>query len=324
MNMQQMPVHAKIKGFESKFRRVVQPHKPGAVVVSLDFNAQELRDIADDSQDPNMLACYVGENKKDMHSITAASIALSRLPDTMNPLMEKLKEHYDNDGDLVYWAFKEIEKVDEKLYGDYRSLGKKVNFTSEYGAMAEKLAMTLMVTEEEAQAFIDAREAAFHVATKWKESLIKQAREDGYIRTRLGAKRHLASMFDSFDRSISSKAERQAVNFRIQGSCAEQTKKAEGRMWRNGIFSGNEFDAVCYGPVHDEVVASVMLEDLFEFLPKMHKLMVEKYADMEVPVVSSIAFGPNFYDQIEIGTEATVEAIQAGIDKMRKLYPELV
>lgn len=322
-NMQQMPVHAKIKGFESKFRRVVRPHKPGAVILSLDFNAQELRDIADDSQDPNMLACYVGDNLKDMHSITAASIALGRMPEYMQPLIEKLREYYEDQDDLVYWAFKEIEKVDEKLYGDYRSLGKKVNFTTEYGAMAEKLAMTLMVTMEEAQAFIDAREAAFHVAAKWKEGLIKQAREDGYIRSRLGAKRHLGEMFDSFDRSISSKAERQAVNFRIQGSCAEQTKKAEGRMWREGIFASGEFDAVCIGPVHDEVVASVMLEDLLEFIPKMHKLMVAPYADMKVPVVSSIAFGPNFYDQIEIGTEPTREAIEAGVKKMQELYGEL-
>lgn len=322
-NMQQMPVHAKIKGFESAFRRVVQPHKPGAVVISLDFNAQELRAIADDSQDPNMLACYVGDNKKDMHSITGSSIALKKIPEKMNPLLEVLLDKYPDLADRVYYAFKELEKLEEKVYGDYRSLGKKVNFTTEYGAMAPKLAATLMVTEEEAQMFIDAREAAFSVAAEWKATkLVKYAREHGFVRTRLGAKRHLAEMFDSPDRYVASKADRQAVNFRVQGSCAEQTKLAEGRMWREGLFSGRKFDAVCYGPVHDEVVASVMLEDLEEFLPLMHAEMVKKYADMEVPVVSSIAFGPNFYDQIEIGEVPTVEAIRAGVAKMKDKFAE--
>lgn len=321
-NMQQLPVHAKIKGFESAFRRVVQPHKPGAVVVSLDFNAQELRSIADDSQDPNMLACYVGDNKKDMHSITGSSIAMNKMKEKMTPLVEALLEQYPVLADRVYYAFKKLEEIEEKLYGEYRSLGKKVNFTTEYGAMAPKLAATLMVSEEEAQMFIDAREAAFSVAAEWKATkLVKYAKEHGFVRTRLGAKRHLAEMLDSDDRLIASKAERQAVNFRIQGSCAEQTKLAEGRMWRAGLFTG-KYDAVCYGPVHDEVVSSCMLDCLEDFIIEKHALMVQKYADMEVPVVSSIAFGPNFYDQIEIGEVPTREAIRAGVAKMKEKYAE--
>lgn len=324
-NMQQMPVHAKIKGFESAFRRVVRPHKPGAVVISMDFNAQELRSIADDSQDPNMLACYVGDKKKDMHSITAAGIALKKIPEKMKPIVESLAAEYPEMADRVYYAFKSLETTDEKVYGDFRSLGKKVNFTTEYGAMAPKLAATLMVEEDEAQDFIDAREDAFSVAAKWKsEKLVQYAREHGFVRTRLGAKRHLAQMLDCGDRYIASKAERQAVNFRIQGSCAEQTKLAEGRMWRQGLFADGRFDAICYGPVHDEVVASVMLDQLEEFIPLMHAAMVEKYADMEVPVVSSISFGPNFYDQIEIGEQPTLEAIRAGVAKMLEKYGELV
>ena len=320
-NMQQLPVHAKIEGQASTFRRTVRPHKKGAVVVSMDFNAQELRSIADDSQDPNMLACYVGDDLKDMHSITAAGIMASKRADILEPLMEKLGDIADL-ADRRYKAFKLLEELDEKIYGEYRSLGKKVNFTTEYGAMAEKLAATLMITVDEAQMFIDAREAAFAVAAKWKaEVIIKQAHDDGFIRSRMGAKRHLAEMLDSRDRSVSSKAERQAVNFRIQGSCAEQTKLAEGRMWRQGLFNG-KFDAVCYGPVHDEVLASVMLEDLPEFLKAMHPLMVAKYSTMEVPVVSSISFGPNLYDQIEIGTEPTDEAIAKGIEKMHERFAE--
>ena len=134
----------------------------------------------------------------------------------------------------------------------------------------------------------------------------------------LGVRRHLAEALMSDDRFISSKAERQAVNFKIQSSSAEMTKLAEGRMWRQGLFS--KFDAVCYGPIHDEVVASVMISDLEEFLPLMHACMVAKYATMQVPIESSISFGPSFGEQIEIGIVPTAQAIQEGLVEMAEEF----
>ena len=320
-NMQQMPKHPKIEGYASEFRKVVRPHKRGAVVVSLDFNAQELRVIADDSKDPNMLACYVGESLRDMHSITGSSIIFEQAPDLIKEAYEKVADQYQSEADRKYYAFVSLGD-NNKTYKKYRSLGKKVNFTTEYGAMAPKLAATLMVSEPEAQLFIDARESAFAVAAEWKENgLKKQAHELGYVTTKMGAKRHLAPLLDSDDRSVSSKAERQAVNFRIQGSCAEMTKLAEGRLWRAGLFTG-KYDAVCYGPIHDEIVASVMLEDLIPFIKEFHELMVMPYADMRVPIVSSISFGPNFYNQLEIGNEPDEVAIRAGIKELFEKYAD--
>ena len=45
--MQQMPKHQKIEGQPARFREVMVPHKKNAVIVSMDFAAQELRVIAD-------------------------------------------------------------------------------------------------------------------------------------------------------------------------------------------------------------------------------------------------------------------------------------
>lgn len=327
-NMQQMSAHAKVKGYESDFRRNVVPHKRKAVIVAMDFNAQELRVIADDSKDPNMLACYVGEHKKDLHSITGAGIVWRKarhlLAEAIAELADEAKEKGWSEDDYRYYAFKRLEQTAPNVYGDYRKLGKQTNFASEYGAMAPKLSATLMVSESDAQLFIDAREEAFAVSSKWKSTVvIAQAREQGFVTTKLGAKRHLADLLDSPDRSLSSKAERQAVNFRIQGSCAEMTKLAEGRMWRAGLFTGR-FDAVCLGPIHDEVVASVALEDLAAFIPAMHACMVAPYADMEVPIVSSIDAGPNFYDSVSFGESADEESVKSGISKLMERFPELV
>ena len=71
-----------------------------------------------------------------------------------------------------------------------------------------------------------------------------------------------------------SKAERQAVNFKIQSSSAEMIKRAEGTMWREGLVF--KYDCVCYGSIHDEVVFSIMIEDLLPFLQDAHRAMVER------------------------------------------------
>ena len=323
-NMQQQPKHAKVEGYPARFREVVRPHRKGAVVVSMDFQAQELRVIADYSQDKNMLACYVGENKKDMHALTGLGILLKKNKQwSIDALMQLTPEQLQADiSEQQYQAFVAMEHgTDEqkKMYKLFRSLGKKVNFTTEYGAQAPKLAATMLVSEEEAQDYIDAREDAFPEAKEWKKAVVAEAREFGFVTTMMGARRHLAEALMSEDRFIASKAERQAVNFKIQSSSAEMTKLAEGRMWRKGLFVN--FDAVCYGPIHDEVVASVMIEDLEEFLPLMHECMVAKYANMQVPIESSISFGPSFGEQVEIGIAPTAQAIRDGLVEMVEEYP---
>lgn len=299
-NKQQMPKHAKIEGQDARFREVLVPHHPGAVIVSLDFAAQELRVIADYSRDPNMLDCFIGENKKDMHALTGAGIAQRLHPQTdwsYQVLMEALDGQHGKEA--------------KKIAKDARTLGKKTNFTTEYGAMAPKLAQTLMVEEAEAQAFIDAKESAFPVALKWKAEVVEEAKLKGFVRTMLGAVRHLRAALTGGDRWESSKAERQAVNFKIQGSSAEMTKLAEGRMWKAGL--AYKYDAVCIGPIHDEVVWSVTITDLLAFLPEMHACMVAPYSTMTVPIESSISFGVDFYNQIEIGDKPTAEAITNGL-----------
>lgn len=303
-NVQQQPKHPKIEGHASRFRETIVPHHKQAVIVSLDFDGQELRVIADYSKDPNMVACYVGDNKKGLHELTGLSI-YNRTHTHMS-YEEYIAVLHDDKHEL----FKEAKES--------RVLGKKTNFTSEYGAMAPKLAQTLMVSESDAQLYLDARESTFHVAAKWKLSVVAEAREKGYVTTKLGARRHLAEALFGNDRWISSKAERQAVNFKIQSSSAEMTKLAEGRMFKAGLTT--KYDCQYIGPIHDEAVWSVAISDLFEFLVDMHTCMVAKYADMEIPIETGISFGPNFYQQIEIGTQPTLEAVQAGVEKLVEKY----
>lgn len=307
-NDQQLPKHPKATGEAARFREVYVPHKKGAVVVSLDFNSQELRVIADYSQDENMLSCYVGENLKDMHALTALGIIKRREPAAADWSYEDFKAALEGE-----------RKGDMKVY---RALGKKTNFTTEYGAMAPKLAQTLLVSEDEAQSYIDAKLEAFPQVQVWKDGVQEYAAANGYVTTMMGARRHLAEALESDDGYERSKAERQAVNFKIQGSSAEMTKMAMGRMWSCGIPF--KYDCRFIAPIHDEVVWSVMLDELLPFLKDVHACMVAPYANMQVPIVSSISFGPSFGEQIEIGEEPTEYAVAAGLEEYREMVGEAV
>jgi DNA polymerase I-like protein with 3'-5' exonuclease and polymerase domains len=297
-NVQQVSKHPKAEGETPRVREVYVPHHADAVVVSMDEDAQELRIIADYSQDPNMVACFVGDSKKKMHALTGLGILK-----TWGPEYE----------DLDYEAFMAAYKEGRGIFKDAYTIGKKVNFTTEYGAQAPKLAETLIISQEEAQLFIDAKEAAFPVARAWKTSVEDATLQSGGTRTMLGAVRHLADALMGDDKYEASKALRQAVNFDVQSSSAEMIKRAIGAMWRARLRF--RFDCRFMFPVHDEVVWSIAIKDLLPFLREAHACMVQPYAGMRIPIVSSIAFGKSFgpADQIEVGTEVDEKPINAGL-----------
>lgn len=306
VNKQQLAKDTKIEGETPRMRETIVPHHQEAVIVSLDFDSQELRVIADYSRDENMVACFVGDHKKSMHSLTGHAI-----------LTKRKKLPFDG---FDYDAFNKAAKKDDDpwhaLCKEYRKLGKKVNFTTEFGAQAEKLAMTMLCSVEEAQVYIDAKEAMFPGVRVWKDETIAKAKRLGFVKTKLGAIRHLRDAFMDEDYYIVSKAERQSVNFKVQSSAAEMTKLAEGRVWRAGLVY--KYDCICIGPVHDELVFSVAIKDLLEFLKEAHWCMTQPYADMEIPIESSISFGPSFGEQYEIGTKPTAQAVEEGWRQMRE------
>lgn len=304
-NTQQVAKNQKVEGYSPRIREVYVPHKRNAVIVSMDFMAQELRVIADYSRDTNMVSCFIGDNLRDMHAMTGLGIFNAR-----NSLSWSYETFVEALEDKSNPRYSEVKKM--------RGLGKQTNFTTEFGAAAPKLAQTIMVTEAEAKLYIEAKEAAFPVVGEWKDRTIAEAKTCGYVTTKLGARRHLRELFNSQDRFISSKAERQSVNFKVQGSSAEMTKLAEGRMFKAELEQ--KYDCEIIGPCHDEVIASVAITDLYDFIPDMHRCMVAQYADMYIPVKSSISFGWTFgpADQIEIGELPTREAIEKGLSELSK------
>lgn len=284
-NLQQLSKNVKVEGFSPRVRELYVPHKRGAVIVSLDFSSQELVLMAEWSRDPALVSCFVGDNLLDMHSVTGVGVH-NRMYST----------------EYSYAVFLEIlageSTPEQKKAKKSRSLGKAVNFGSQYRIAAKKLSLMLMVTEQEAQAMLDAKAEAFPVVEDWSLNEMEAVKSTGKVYTLLGAVRHLREQIMSSDRMVSSKAPRQVLSYRIQGSAAEQTKLAEGRIWSSSLLS--KFDCKYFGAVHDELVFSVYVPDLVEFIPVAYAQMTAPYATMTMPVRSSVSVGYDFGQQSEL------------------------
>lgn len=296
-NLAQLPK----KGEGVKFRGCFKPHKKDAVVVSIDFSGQELRQGAGQSGDANMLACFVGDNLKDMHSMTAAGAMEKKWG---RKKLDELISRFGKPDDSDYELFVRLRKTKEddavaKLADDLRKNAKNVNFGAQYDAQAPKLAETLIIPVADAQTFLDAKFAMFPRFEEWKEEVKQQAQRDGFVTTCMGARRHLREALLSDNKWDVEKALRQGPNFKIQGSSAEQTKLAMARLWRSGVLW--KYDVVFFAPIHDELVFSVHKDHAVEVIRIIHECMTQPYGDLPVPFLGSISLGLDFADQHEAG-----------------------
>lgn len=314
-NLQQLPK----KGEGIKVRECIVPHHKDAVIVSLDFSGQELRLAAHTSQDKNMLACYIGENLKDPHSITAAGAMLKKWGKEKVDELKSMVGASNFTGtaeEIEYTVFIKLRKWDDeaiaKLADDLRKVAKNVNFGAQYDAQALTLAYTIVIPVKDAQDFLDAREKMFPGVTVWKDSVRARVERTGYAMTLMGARRHLARLLQ--DRSTASKAGRQGPNFEIQGSSAEQTKLAMARVWDSGVLF--DYDCRFVAPVHDELVFSIHRNHAVDAIRIIHDCMTRQYHDMTVPCMSSISLGPNFGEQIECGDWFIEENIRKALDEV--------
>jgi len=132
---------------------------PGNKLVNADYSAQELRNLAEVTQDKEMLDFFNNGHpifKDDFHSWTATK---------MFSLMR-------NDPNLI---------VTKETHPEERNAAKAINFKIGYGGSAYTLKDDFGVTEEVAQVFVDNHMAAFPTLKKNFEDTKKKAVQLGYL-----------------------------------------------------------------------------------------------------------------------------------------------
>ena len=250
-NLQNIP----IRSDEGRKIRHAFIAEPGCLLLSADYSQIELRVLAHLSGD--RVFCDAFARDEDIHTRTASEV-FGIFPELVTPEM--------------------------------RRQAKTINFGVIYGQGAFSLAKQLGVSPKLAREFIDNYFARHSGAQKFLESCVTVAEKQGYVTTILGRKLPIPDI-TSANGNIRAFAQRNAVNYPIQGSAADIIKQAMvnvfNRLRREGLKSRLIMQ------VHDELVLEV---------PDNERLAVEQLVQHEmehavplkVPLRVDVNFGHNW------------------------------
>jgi len=146
----------------------------------------------------------------------------------------------------LVWGFKPDYEENKKLY---RKKGKTMMFLKIYGGTA-KAAMDLMdCTRDEAQEAIDDFDIKFPGVNEFLDRMSRQAETQGYIKNAFGRQYYI----DPHRSYI-------AVNYLVQGTCADVVKRAMNRLSKYFI-NHCEPSTQWLLPIHDELFIEVHKKD---------------------------------------------------------------
>jgi len=278
------------------------------MMVCIDFSQQELRILASETGDKAMQECYIGEERRDIHTQSALGI------------YNKL-----NRTELEYAEFKNIlDDPSHELSGEANKVrkgkAKPTNFLVGYGGAYTTLSQRLMIPEKEAKSIFDAVFETYPGIGEWQDSTIAQAKKDGFVATAYGNKRHATNMLFSKDNALASRAGRQLCNSQIQGCAADILDEVLAEYHRQDI--SGKTGAHLIAPVYDEVVASVPVDSVVDYVSLMMPIMEVTPPGHAVPMVADVSIGWNWGDQTEVGESPSAETLTKALDDLLKIEEE--
>ncbi|KAM6221816.1 DNA polymerase nu [Rhynchocyon petersi] len=202
----------------------------GHTFLAADFSQIELRILAHLSEDPELLKLFQESEGEDVFST----------------LTSQWKD--------IPVAF--VQHVD-------REQTKKVVYSVVYGAGKERLATCLGVTVQEAAQFLESFLQKYKKIKDFAQATIAQCHQKGYVASILGRRRPLPSIRTQ-NQQLRAQAERQAVNFVVQGSAADLCKLAMIHIF-TAMSSSPTLTARLVAQIHDELLFEVEDAQVPEF-----------------------------------------------------------
>jgi DNA polymerase-1 len=252
-NLQNIPIR------DEEGRRIREAFiaRPGAVLISADYNQIELVVLTHLSEDENLIAAF--EEGKDVHTRTAA---------------------------LIFG-------IDEKdVQPDQRRIAKTINFGVMYGMSAFRLSNELRISRTDAAAFIEAYFKTYAGIRRYIDGLIRKTEETGYASTILGRRRYIPAI-NSRNKTEKAAAERVAVNTPIQGSAADIVKIA--MLGMDQALRAGGSGARLLLQVHDELILECPKNEAGETAVLIRNIM-ENAVVLKVPLRVSVETGKRWGD----------------------------
>lgn len=249
-NLQNIPIRTE----EGRRIRSTFIAADGCCLLAADYSQIDLRVLAHYSMDNELLAAFLAD--QDIHRRTAAQIFFV---------------------------------APELVTSEMRRVAKTINFGIVYGMSSFGLASQLRIGRKEAQTFIDRYFAHFSGIKEYMETVVRQAKKDGFVTTLLGRRRPLPAI-NSANRIQREFAERTAINTPIQGTAADIIKLAMLRVHQE--LGQRQLQARMLLQIHDELVLEVPNSELDE-VSRLLKKHMEEAISLRVPLVVHLSHGPS-------------------------------
>ncbi|MFX3645380.1 DNA polymerase I [Streptococcus suis] len=254
-NLQNIPVRLEQGRL---IRKAFVPSLENSVLLASDYSQIELRVLAHISQDQHLIEAF--QQGADIHTSTAMRVF-------------------------------GIEKAEYVTPNDRRN-AKAVNFGVVYGISDFGLSNNLGITRKEAKAYIDTYFERFPGIKNYMETIVREARDKGYVETIYKRRRELPDI-NSRNFNVRNFAERTAINSPIQGSAADILKVAMINLDKALTEAGLATRMLLQ--VHDEIVLEVPVAEL-ETVKAMVKETMESAISLSVPLIADENEGSTWYE----------------------------
>lgn len=238
-----------------KIREAFVPGEGYESLLTADYSQIEMRLMAHQSGDAALIQAFI--DGEDLHSYVASHVYRIS-PEEVTPAQ--------------------------------RSKIKAMSYGLAYGLSAFGLSRQLRIEQREAQELMDDYFQRFGAVRDYLDSVVAQARKDGYTSTLLGRRRYLPDLYAS-NHQRRQAAERMALNAPIQGSAADIIKIAMLRTeeaLREGGFSSRMLLQV-----HDELVLEVAAGEE-EAVTDLVRTQMGEAVELSVPLSVSVGIGKNW------------------------------
>ncbi len=250
-NLQNIPIRSE------EGRRIREAFVPaeGNVLLAADYSQVELRILAHMADEPALKESFA--RGEDIHTRTASEI---------------------------------FDVFLEMVTPEMRRQAKTINFGVLYGMSAFGLAKSLGIGRKEAQAYIDNYFARYPRVLVFMETKKAEARDKQYVTTLLG-RRCAVPEIASKNGAVRGYAERNAINYPIQGSAADIIKLAMVRI--HARLKAENLQAKMVLQVHDELVFDVPVAEQAA-VEKLVREEMEHAVALDVPLSVDIGVGRNW------------------------------
>ena len=198
-----------------------------------------------------------------------------------------------HDGDIHTKVAADIHGKDIKdVTKKERSAAKAVIFGIVYGISGFGLGENLHISKKEADEFIEKYYKLYPEVKIYMDSMIKYAKENGFVYTNYGRKRVISEINDA-NFMVRKAGERMAINTPIQGTSADIIKMAMIKI--DELLEKENLQSKLVLQIHDELIFDVKNEELDKII-KLAKYEMENIVKLAVPLKVSTDTGKNWYE----------------------------